>query len=476
MRAGRMNRRTFLRGLGGVAIALPTLEIMLDNHGVALADGTPLKKRFGVVYCGASLGGNADPTFATFADGSVEHKPLLDAGVLPEIGIVNGLHIPVAERNASFHIDAMPVMATGIRGNGGRPATPTADQIAADHLGAGTLLRILHTQTQAAWYLNDGSSPSGRDAISYFRDAGGNMKAAANTISPKATFQLLFQNFVPPDPADRAKLEAELKKRKSILDVVRKSYERTSQRVGNADKIRIDEHLARIRDLEVRLGSLVTPNGPTCKQLPNPGEDPPLGTARGVDDAIVSAEAYSNEDLRAQLHMDMIAMALTCNLTNVFAHVMTMSQSHMNMKPLIGIALDMHECGHSAKTPAVQQVLGWHMKHFARLVKTLRDTPEGTGRLIDNCAIVFKTEGGSGFDPEGNRDNNPHSTQNISMLVAGKVGGLKTGGRVVAGTGESDTDSRPVHVLNTLLKCIGLPDDRAFVSDQKKGFVAGLLG
>ena len=40
-----MNRRMFLRGLGGVAIALPTLEIMLDSHGEALADGKPIPKR-----------------------------------------------------------------------------------------------------------------------------------------------------------------------------------------------------------------------------------------------------------------------------------------------------------------------------------------------------------------------------------------------------------------------------------------------
>jgi hypothetical protein len=145
------------------------------------------------------------------------------------------------------------------------------------------------------------------------------------------------------------------------------------------------------------------------------------------------------------------------------------------VKPLINIALDMHECGHSAKTPAVQQVLSWHTKHFAYLVKALRDTPEGAGKLIDNCAIVFKTEGGSGFDPEGNRQRVPHSTENISMLVAGHAGGLKTGKRIIAGTGTSPGDSRPVHVLNTLLKCIGMPDNQAFVSDQKTGFVQGLL-
>ena len=106
-------------------------------------------------------------------------------------------------------------------------------------------------------------------------------------------------------------------------------------------------------------------------------------------------------------------------------------------------------------------MLSWHTKHFASLVKTLRDTPEGAGKLIDNCAIVMMTEGGSGWDPEGVRNNNPHSTENVSMIVAGP--------------GKADSDARPVQVFNTMLKAIGVPDADAFVSDQKKGFVPGLL-
>ena len=34
-----LHRRTFLRGLGGIAVGLPVLEIMLDRHGRALAGG-----------------------------------------------------------------------------------------------------------------------------------------------------------------------------------------------------------------------------------------------------------------------------------------------------------------------------------------------------------------------------------------------------------------------------------------------------
>ena len=51
----RIARREVLRGIaygGAVSVGLPLLESMLDSHGRALADGTPLPKRFGVFFWG----------------------------------------------------------------------------------------------------------------------------------------------------------------------------------------------------------------------------------------------------------------------------------------------------------------------------------------------------------------------------------------------------------------------------------------
>ena len=55
MRKLRVARRTLLRGIaygGAIGIGLPVLDIMLDSHGKAYADGTPLPKRFGVFFWG----------------------------------------------------------------------------------------------------------------------------------------------------------------------------------------------------------------------------------------------------------------------------------------------------------------------------------------------------------------------------------------------------------------------------------------
>ena len=53
-----IDRRTMLRGvLGGAAVAvgLPLLEISLDDHGTALADGGALPVRFGTWFWGCGM-------------------------------------------------------------------------------------------------------------------------------------------------------------------------------------------------------------------------------------------------------------------------------------------------------------------------------------------------------------------------------------------------------------------------------------
>src|SRR3954471_23766399 len=57
----RITRRAMLRGMGGAAITLPALEIMLDRHGTSFAQSMPIPKRYIVCFGGQSLGGDGDP-------------------------------------------------------------------------------------------------------------------------------------------------------------------------------------------------------------------------------------------------------------------------------------------------------------------------------------------------------------------------------------------------------------------------------
>lgn len=479
-----LNRRTFLRGLGGLAIGLPTLEIMLNRHGDAYAAGDRIPRRFLVAFNGQSLGGDNDPVHNMYVpdavgpgyDLKVATMPLANYGnIKDEISIVSGLLVPYNTGNGippagwdvQFHTSALGPLLTGVRnkgpddfpgGNG-----PTADQLVADAIGQDTNFKSLAYQVQAAWYLSGGSAPYGRDILSYKLDANDKVIPNPGQISPKTAFESLFMGFVPPDPAEAAQKAYELQKRKSIIDLVRGDFETLIPNLGKADQVRMERHLDEIRDLEEKLKAIPPMQTEACMMLPHPGDDPPIGgdneSLGGMDFNVNNG--YSDEFKRAQVFHDLIHMAFVCDLTRSVALLYTMAQSHMNIHPIAGHPYDQHELGHSGLgTAEVSRVIAWHVDLFAQLVAKIRDTPEGAGSLLDNTAMVLLHEGGHGWDPAG-KDNSSHSTENMACMIAGRAGGLKHGIHVAA------PGMHPGHVLNTAMRAVGV--------DKELGEVVGVI-
>jgi hypothetical protein len=181
--------------------------------------------------------------------------------------------------------------------------------------------------------------------------------------------------------------------------------------------------------------------------------------------------AYSNEQLRAEILTDLVAMAFTCDLSRVASLMYTMAQCFLNANPLFGQPSDMHELGHfgvgggQVGLDAMSDCVGWHVGHFGRLVQKLRDTQELDGSsVLDNSALVLVFEGGWGYDPESGDALNVHSSENMAALVAGRVGGLNPGG----GQHVSLPGGHPTQVINTALQAVGI--------DHEMGEVSGVVG
>jgi hypothetical protein len=209
-----------------------------------------------------------------------------------------------------------------------------------------------------------------------------------------------------------------------------------------------------------------------CKLLSDPGSDPPVAGGAFTDGGVFQqTQGYSNEDLRAQLLCDFIHMAFTCDLSRVAALQFTNWKSYINMMAVTGHPADLHSLTHGNSNAnsesyfdvkALSDGVAWHVKHFARLVGKLRDTPEVDGsRLIDNAALVLIFEGGHGWLSEINSDQDPvtqdhgsHSSENMVVLIAGHTGGLKAGKHVVA------TDRHPGQVVLSAMNAVGIPGDQ----------------
>jgi len=80
----------------------------------------------------------------------------------------------------------------------------------------------------------------------------------------------------------------------------------------------------------------------------------------------------------------------------------------------------------------------------------LKNTPEGTGSMLDNCVVYCTSE-----MTEGNHIHSP-----VFQFVAGKAGGQFTTGRRIDASGKTNND-----VLLSLVKAMGI--NATSVGDEK---------
>ena len=475
-------RRTLLRGLGGVTLALPFLEIMQPRRVAAAPGDTP--RRYLYSFAGSSLGMDATTNMVAPKmeglgyDMSRGLQPIADLGVQQHVSVVSGLKIPwgtvdtapAGGRIIRFHATSLCPLVCGMRSDPETEAATgqTSDWTVSEAI-SGPGQSVMNFRVQPRFYRGGNESTSARGRISA-RVVDGKLQHEEPNFSPRSAWNSLFANFIPTDPAEAKKAEFLLRRRKSVVDLVRGDTERLVARLGGADQQRMQRHLDELRALELRLLAIDPPGEGACMQPADPGDDPPEGGAidNGDTDGYANNGAWSNEELRAEVFTNLVYMAFTCDLQRVASLMFTWSQCFMNLNPVFDYPSDLHELGHFSVgggekgTAAVADGVSWHVKHFARLTKLLADTPDVDGAtVLDNTAMVLAFEGGHGFDPESPDNlNSAHSTENMVVVIAGHAGGLnKSGGRHIIGT-----ERHPVEVVNTAMHAVGVAGDLGEVS------------
>jgi hypothetical protein len=450
-------RRTLLRGLGGVALGLPFLEVMQPRRATAQQGQFP--KRYIVCFGGYSLITDVDSTPSQTLPSQTGAAYDLKQGLAPLAGVqdyvtvVSGMDLN-ALIGDGFHWHANLLLA------GGRPAGerddsltyPTSDQIVADAIGSETTFKFLAYRAQVSSYL---AGNAVENSVNHGTISG---RMTANRIepvipnsSPKAAFDTLFNAFAPTDPAGQAAAQLRLDKRKSILDLVDRTLGGVHGKLSVSDQVRLSQHWDEIRALETRLSAIAPPQGGSCEKLADPGADPDVGGASDDPTAVDVNQGYSDEDTRAGVLNRLLAMAMICDLTRVGTLMYTHFQSFMNAQAIVGRTINLHSVNHEGTAEDIAVISAWHMKHFAELVTLLRDAPEGDGNVLDNSAVVYLNEGGEGDNPD--RTDGSHATKGLAGLIAGRAGGLKSGVHLLAPAGAN----HPGNLLITAMNAVGVP-------------------
>ncbi|MGJ8681075.1 DUF1552 domain-containing protein [Paraglaciecola sp.] len=415
MKNSRINRRTFLRGMGGIALSLPMLEIMASTK----LETTQIPKRMACI--GNWLGLVPDMFFPKTTGADYQLSPLLEplAQLKDQFTVFSGLDH--GEHAIGGHT-GIHTLLSGIKSTRSKhyaQGNISVDQVAAAYSGANTRypsiqLAIGKSDTnQLSWSSNGAPVPPIRQL--------------------HELFNLLFTQT---NPKRFDALEKIQQDQISLLDLVQVDSKTLHKKASNTDKEKLDEYFTSIRELELQLTQ-----SKTWIRKAKPEVDYSL--RYGVDDLDFVD--------KVPLYYDLMALALATDSTRV----MTFELSGIG-KNLGGfnVTRGEHQLSHHGKVKDFLKELHiieqFHTKQLARFIQKLADNQQLDGSsLLDHTMVLF----GSGF---GNA--NSHSLKKLPLLLAG--GPFKHGSHLSYPTEKSTGHSMPAsNLLLSMLQGFGVPTD-----------------
>ncbi|WP_437707146.1 DUF1552 domain-containing protein [Sorangium sp. So ce448] len=408
-----LSRRTVLRGMlatgAAVTIPLPLLEIMLNESGTAHAQTkTPVSPLYVTWFFGnGTLPGRWKPT-RTGAGQAWELSPELQplADLKSYLTVISGLENKLVVSGVE-HPTGSAGATTGAPLSGNAVRAASIDQVVANAISEGAPYRSLEVGLTPA-------TPGGpQDSLHTVSHRGPNARNNPE-FDPKAVFNRLFMSGLPEpsdDGAEQAKKLANV--RKSVLDSVQQDGASLKQRLGAADRHRIEEHLESIRAIEQRLDTMSSGDGATaaCKSptAPTAGKDSQSEAPPAVNSAMV----------------ELSALALACERTRVLSFMFSLPAAHVYYRHL---AQDMNDdfhdtichgdAGDQSSQPRVDKGVIYTMRCLNEFLTKLKNTPHGSSNLLDSSLVYVTSDTAWG---------KVHTRTEWPVLFAGKAGGRLRG-------------------------------------------------
>jgi hypothetical protein len=403
-----LDRRTVLRGMLAtgalVGVPLPLLESMLNGNGTRLARAnTPLSPLYVTWFFGnGTLPGLWKP--ATTGAGSAwalspQLQPL--AAVKSHLTVITGLENEIVV-SGNEHPTGSAGATTGAPLSGNAVRAASIDQVVADAISAGAPYRSLEVGVTSA-------TPNGNpDSLHSVSHTGPNARNSPE-FEPSTVFDRLFQDGRQPPSDDGTEDEATklARVRMSVLDAILEDGASLQQRLGSADRQRVEQHLDSIRAIERRLETIAT-GEPTveCSSLtaPTVGRDTRSEAPPEVNSAMV----------------ELTALALACERTRVVSFMFSLPAAHVYYRHL---AADMNDdfhdtichgdAGDQSNQPRVDTGVLYSMRCLNEFLTKLQDTPHGSSNLLDASLVYVTSDTAWG---------KTHTAAEWPVLFAGKAG------------------------------------------------------
>lgn len=406
-----MNRRTALRGVlttgATLSVGLPLLESMLNDEGTALAQSNdPLLPLYVTWFFGnGTLPGRWKPA-STGSGSSWALSPQLEplAALKSHLTVISGLEGALVVSGLE-HPTGSAAATTGAPLSGNAVRAPSIDQLVADATSAGAAFRSIEVGVTPA-------TPGGnQDSLHTVSHNGPNSRNNPE-FDPRAVFARLFGGFEPSADDAAADLAARTTTvRRSVLDSVLADGAALQQRLGAADRQRVESHLDAIRAIELRLDQMDRATIVGCGDLVAPTSGP---------DAASEAPPEVNSAMA-----ELTALALACERTRVATFMFALPAAHVYYRHLApDMNADFHDtichtdAGDASNQPRVDTGVIYAMRCLGEFLQILADTPHGATTLLD-AALVYVTS-----DTAWGK---VHDRTEWPVLFAGKAGGRLRG-------------------------------------------------
>jgi hypothetical protein len=401
-----ISRRAALRGLG-VSLALPLLDSMVPALTALEKSAAAPVRRLGVFYV---PNGMSMPYWWPKAEGAFAELPptlrslekhkdkvLLVGGLADEAAnLVKGGSGDHA-RSAGTFLTCTPFKVTS---GADVFAAVSMDQFAAAEFSKETQIASLELGIESSAMLG---ACDGGASCAYTNTIAWKTPTTPLPIEndPRAVFERLFGTTGSTDAQARA---ARMQRDRSILDFVGGEISSLRGAIGPRDKVKIEEYLESVRDIERRIQMAEQQNS---RELPV--VEQPIG---------VPAD-YAEH---AKLMMDLLALAYQTDLTRISTFMLAREVSG-RAYPEIGVTDSHHPLSHhqdeSAKLERLHKINEYHFRQFAYLVSKLAEMPEGDGMMLDRTMFLYGT---------GISDSNTHFHDDLPIaIVGGKGTGIKAG-------------------------------------------------
>ena len=389
-----LDRRRFLRGVGGFALALPAFETF--SKMVGDADTATNRKRLACFYLpnGVPMPREDDPAYRdwswfphgagknfTFSKCLEPLEPLRD-----ELTVLSGFSHPSA-RTVHGHSNADQFL-TGANtgGRGDYKNSISLDQVYAAHVGEQTRVSSLVMSTDGG-----AGTPRGAHTISFDR----NGRAIPAENKPKLIFDELFVK-------DDGNAARRLALSKSALDELMGDARSLRRDLSGHDQHTLDEFLHSMRETELKVAK-----AGRWMDIPLPTVD--------VDHLNLD---ITPDDPRQYIRTmyELIYLAFKTDSTRV-ATYMIGKELGAGISDYLARAVDLplaHKLTHQTKAPGGWKNLGTYCRfqteEFSRFAAKLKATPESAseGNMLDNTLLLF-----------GSASSAFHLSRNYPLILAG---------------------------------------------------------